>query len=531
MPAARPHRFCQLLSASLLALLSCLPLPSNAAALRWAAQNDILTMDPHSQDHTTSNAIAAHVYEGLTRRNESYQPEPALATKWSYVSPTQVRFELRRGVKFHDGSPFTADDVLFSFDRIRQPLGTKQTYVSGIKEIRKIDEHTIDLILESPTPMLLANLVNFSIMSKAWSAKNNATNISDYKSKEENYATRNAVGTGPYKLISWQPDQAVKLVANKDWWGSNKGNITELSYLPIKSAATRVAALLSGDVDIVTDMPPADFLKLKEEGRVKVIEGPEVRTIFFVMDQGAEDLRGASVKGKNPFRDKRVREALNLALDREAIKRSIMRGLSTPGMLMVPPGVNGYDAALDAPIKPDLDRARKLLADAGYPAGFELPLHCPNNRYVNDEQICLAAVSMWAKIGIKARLVAAPFQTHSQTFQRGESALYMLGWGVSTYDAQYALQAWGHSHTGGADGNFNFGHLSDAKLDALIQKVKAEADTNKRNALLREALIYVRDEALFVPIHHQMRPWAMKQNIDTLHRSNDYFEARFTSIR
>jgi len=504
---------------------------AHAAPLRWAATNDILTLDPHSQDHNTSNAIGTHIYEGLTRLSRAYRPEPSLATKWTYLSQTQVRFELRKGVKFHDGSPFTADDVVFSFGRITQPQGTKQTYVSGIKEVKKIDDFTVDLILEAPTPMLLQNIISFPIMSKAWSVKNNTTNTQDYKAKEENFASRNANGTGPYKLVSWQPDQAVKMVANPDWWDKNPSNVTELTYLPIKSAPTRVAALLSGDVDIVTDLPPQDFFKLKEEGKVKLLEGPEIRTVFFVMDQGSEELRESNVKGKNPFKDKRVREAMNLALDREAIKRSIMRGLSVPAALMIPPGVNGYDAALDAPVKPDLDKARKLLAEAGYPQGFEVPLHCPNNRYVNDEQVCQAAVSMWAKIGVKVRLIAAPFSTHSQTFQRGESPFYMLGWGVSTYDALYAMQAWGHTRTTGADGNFNFGKVSDATLDALIQKIKFEPDVPKRNALIREALLRIRDESLFVPIHHQIRPWAMKPGVETIHRSNDYFEARYTTVK
>ncbi len=519
----------------LLPLLAALTLGATTAALaaplRWAAQNDILTLDPHAQDHNTSNAIGAHIYEGLTRLSKTYRPEPSLATKWTYLSQTQVRFELRRGVKFHDGSPFTADDVVFSFGRITQPQGTKQTYVSGIKEVKKIDDYTVDLLLEAPTPMLLQNIISFPIMSKAWSTKNNTTSTQDYKAKEENFASRNANGTGPYRLVSWQPDQAVKMVINKEWWDTNPSNVTELSYLPIKSAPTRVAALLSGDVDIVTDLPPQDFFRLKEDGRIKLLEGAETRTVFFVMDQGSDELRDASVKGKNPFKDKRVREALNLALDRETIKRTIMRGLSVPAALMVPPGVNGYDAELDKVAKPDLDKARKLLADAGYGQGFELPLHCPNNRYVNDEQVCQAAVSMWAKIGVKTRLVATPFATHSQTFQRGESPFYMLGWGVSTYDALYAMQAWGHTRTNGADGNFNFGKVSDAPLDALIQKIKFEPDVPKRNALIKEALLRIRDEFLFIPIQHQIRPWAMKKGVETLHRSNDYFEARYTTVK
>jgi peptide/nickel transport system substrate-binding protein len=504
---------------------------AQAAPLRWAAQNDILTLDPHAQDHNTSNAIGAHLYEGLTRLSRDYRPEPSLATKWTYLSQTQVRFDLRRGVKFHDGSPFTADDVVFSFGRITQPQGTKQTYVSGIREVRKVDEHTVDLLLEAPTPMLLQNIISFPIMSKAWSEKHKTTSTQDYKAREENFASRNANGTGPYRLVSWQPDQAVKMVANPDWWDRNPGNITELTYLPIKSAPTRVAALLSGGVDLVTDLPPQDFLKLKADAKVKLLEGAEIRTIFFVMDQGSAELRDASVKGRNPFKDRRVREALNLALDREAIQRSIMRGLSVPGALMIPPGVNGYDAALDKPAKPDLARARRLLAEAGYAQGFEVPLHCPNDRYVNDEAICQAAVSMWSKIGVKARLIATPFATHSQTFQRQESSFFMLGWGVSTYDALYGMQAWGHTRTAGADGNFNFGKISDARLDGLIQQIKFEPDVAQRNALIREALLRIRDEHFFVPIHHQIRPWAMKPGVHTLHRSNDYFEARYTSVK
>jgi peptide/nickel transport system substrate-binding protein len=502
-----------------------------AAPLRWAAQNDVLTLDPHSQNHTTSLTIAAHVYEGLVRRAENNQPEPSLATKWTHVSPTQVRFELRRGVKFHDGSPFTADDVLFSFARIREPQGAMQAYVSGIREIRKLGDHSIDVMLEAPTPLLLQNLVSFCIMSRSWALKNKAEHVEDFKAREENYASRNANGTGPYRLVSWTPDQAVQLVVNKDWWDGNKGNITQLSYLPIKSAATRVAALLSGDVDLVTDVPPQDYQRLKADARLKLMEGTEVRTIFFAMDQSSDELRDASIKGRNPFKDKRVREALNLALDREAIKRSIMRGQSVPAGLMVAPGVNGYDAALDTPLKADPDKARKLLAEAGYPQGFEVPLRCPNNRYVNDEQICQAAVAMWARIGVRARLNAQPMTLHVQALERYESPFYLLGISMPTYDAHQGLQGWGHSRDTRGNGGQNFNHLADPTLDGLVERIQFEPDIPQRNALIREALLRVRDEYFFIPVHHQIRPWAMKPGVQTLHRSNDSFEARFTTVK
>ena len=506
--------------------------PVQANTLRWAAQNDILTLDPHSQNHATTNAILMHAYEGLTRYNAKYEVEPALATKWTYVSPTQVRFELRKGVKFHDGSPFTADDVVFTFGRIKQPQGTMQIYVTGINEVKKVDDFTVDLILAAPNPILLRNIVDFRMMSKAWSEKNRTTNVQDYKAKEENFASRNVNGTGPYQILGWVPDQRITMKVNPNWWDkANLGNVTDVVYTPIKSDSTRVAALLAGDVDMLTDLPTQDVAKLRQDPKLKVVDGPEVRTIFIALDQGSDELKYSNVKGKNPFKDKRVREALSLAVDREAIKRNIMRGLSIPAAIMVAPGVNGHTPDIDTPAKPDPDRAKKLLAEAGYPEGFEFQLNCPNNRYVNDEEICQALLSMWAKIGIKNKLVAEPMAQHSLKFQNFDASAYMLGWGVATYDAQYTLQSLVRTKTTGADGNFNFNKISDAKIDQLVDAMKTEVDVAKRNALIREALVRTRDEHLLLPLHHQMRPWAMKAGVTTVHRSDDRPEARFTSVK
>ena len=506
-------------------------LPAQAATLRWAAQNDILTMDPHSQNHATTLAILMHAYEGLTRYGPNHVVEPALATKWTYISPTQVRFDLRKGVKFHDGTPFTADDVLFSFGRIKQPQGTLQTYVAGVADIKKVDDHTVDFILAGPNPVLLRSLTDFRIMSKGWAEKNRTTNVQDYKAKEENFASRNVMGTGPYKITAWVPDQRVTMSINKDWWDKHSNNVEEVIYTPIKSDPTRVAALIAGDVDLLTDLPPQDVARLRGDGKLKVVDGPEVRTIFFSLDQGSDELKYSSVKGKNPFKDKRVREAISLALDREAIKRSTMRGSSIPAGIMVAPGVNGNTPDIDAAPKADPDRAKKLLAEAGYPDGFEFQLNCPNNRYVNDEEICQNAVAMWARIGLKVKLVAEPMSTFSQKFQNFDTSMFMLGWGVATFDAQYTLQALIRTRATGPDGNFNFVKLSDAKIDQLVDAMKTETDIPKRNGLIREALLRVRDEYLYIPIHHQMRPWAMKQGVTTMHRSDDRPEARFTSVK
>jgi len=516
-----------------LALLAGLALaPAQANTLRWAAQNDILTLDPHSQNHATTNAILQHAYEGLTRYNAKYEPEPSLATKWTYISPTQVRFELRKGVRFHDGSPFTADDVVFSFGRIKQPQGTMSIYVAGIADVKKIDEHTVDFILAGANPLLLRNIGDFFIMSKVWADKHKTANVQDYKAKEENFASRNVNGTGGYKITGWTPDQRVTMTANADWWDkANASNVTEVQYSPIKADSTRVAALLSGDVDMVTDLPTQDVTRLRGDPKLKVVDGHEVRTIFIALDQFSPELKYSDVKGKNPFKDKRVREALNLAVDREAIKRATMRGLSLPAGIMVAPGVNGHQADIDIVLKPDVDKAKKLLAEAGYPNGFEFQLNCPNNRYVNDEEICQNLVSMWAKAGLRVKLAAEGMATFIQKVQNFDSSAYLLGWGVATFDAQYSLQSLVRTRTSGPDGNFNFGRISDAKVDQLVDAMKTETDVAKRNALIREALVRTRDEYLYVPLHHQLRPWAMKAGVTTLHRADDRPAARFTSVK
>ncbi len=529
----RPFRTAVLAAALSVAALTITALaagPVSAQTLRWAAQNDILTFDPHSQNHATTNTMVMHVYEGLTRYDREYKVEPALATSWQQMSPTQWRFNLRRDVKWQDGTPFTADDVVFSFDRIREPQGTMQIYVAGIKAIQKVDANTVDLILEAPQPILLRNIIDFRIMSKAWSEKNNSVHIQDYKAKQVIYAANNAMGTGPYILKEWSPDQRIVFTANPHWWGKLDGNVRDVIYTPIKSDPTRVAALLSGDVDMLTDVPTQDVARLRQNDKLKVLEGHEVRTIFIAMDQHNDELKYASVKGKNPFKDVRVRKALNVAVDRAGIQRTIMRGLSIPAAIMVAPGVNGHTPALDKVSPPDPEGAKKLLAEAGYPDGFEFTLDCPNNRYVNDEEVCQAIAGMWSKIGVRTRVNAMPFSTFIPKIQNFDSSAYLLGWGVATYDALYSLQSLVRTRTTGADGNFNLGRVSNAKLDALIDASKTETDTAKRDALLRDALKMTADDYLYVPIHHQVRPWVMKKNVQTVHRSDDRPEARFTRI-
>ena len=515
----------------LFTVLVALSFSANAVTLKWAAQNDILTLDPHSQNHATTHSILQHTYEGLTRYTRDYKIEPSLAVSWKQMSDTQWRFNLRKGVKFHDGSPFTADDVVFSFGRIKQPQGTNQVYVTGINEVKKIDDYTVDFILAGPTPILLRNIVDFRIVSKAWAEKNRSQNVQDYTKKEETYASRNTNGTGPYLIKSWEPDKQIVFTANKGWWGKLDGNVTDVVYTPIKSDQTRVSALLSGDVDLVTDLPTQDVDRLRKDAKLKVLDGHEVRTIFIGMDQFRDELQYSNVKGKNPFKDVRVRKALNLAVDRDAIKRVTMGGLSIPAGIMVAPGVHGYSKQLDIVQKYDIAGAKKLLAEAGYPDGFEFTLDCPNNRYVNDEKVCTALVAMWARAGIRARLNSIPFANFIPKILKHDTSAYMLGWGVATFDALYTLQSLVRTKTTGADGSFNLGRISDSKLDNTIDAIKIATDPVARDALLKEGLEKTRDEAYYVPLHHQLRPWAMKKSVSTVHSPDDRPQSRFATVK
>jgi peptide/nickel transport system substrate-binding protein len=516
--------------AALTAAAALILVPAQAATLRWAAQNDVITLDPHSQNHATTNGIMQHVYEGLVRFDKNFKIQPCLATSWQFVTPTQVRFNLRKNVKFHDGSPFSADDVVFSYGRIMEPKGTMQIYVQGVKEVRKIDDHTVDLILSGPNPVLLANLVDFRIMSRAWSAKNKSEHVQDFKAKEDTYASRNTNGTGPYVLKLWEPDKRILMQSNPAWWDKITGNVTEIIYTPIKSDATRVAALLAGDVDLLTDMPTQDVARMQKDPKLKVLDGAENRTIFIGLDQFSPELKYSDVKGKNPFKDVRVRRALNVAVDREAIRRVTMRGLSLPAAIMVAPSVHGWSADIDKVSPVDIEGAKKLLAEAGYPSGFSFQLDCPNNRYVNDEEICQSLVGMWGRIGLKVRLLAQSMPIFITKVQNFDHDAYMLGWGVANFDANYSLFSLLHTKTTGAAGSFNLGRVSDAKLDALIQGINIEVDAKKRDAMIREALLITRDNYYYVPLHHQLRPWAMKKNVTTVYKSDDRPESKYVKV-
>jgi peptide/nickel transport system substrate-binding protein len=505
-------------------------LPASAKTFRWASQGEIPSWDPHSQNNALSNGIHAGVYESLVYYNKKFELEPVLATSWKQEEPTRVRLILRKGVKFHDGSPFGADDVVFSIGRAMDKASNFSVYTQGIDRAVKIDDSTVDIITKSPNPVLLRQLTELRIMSKAWSEKNRSLTPKDMKTKDENFAHRNANGTGPFMLKEWKADERTVLTKNPSWWGRLEGNLTEVIYTPIKTDTTRTAALLSGEIDMVLDPSPQDLPRMRTNDKLKVVDGAENRTIFLGLDQFRDELAGSNVKGKNPLKDVRVRKAMYQAIDIDTINRSIMRGQSQPTGALVSPQVNGWTKEANVRFPYSQDAAKKLLNDAGYPNGFELTMDCPNNRYINDEEICQAVVSMWAKVGVKAKLKTQPMATYFPMIQRYEASVYLLGWGVPTFDALYSLQSLVRSVGLQGDGNYNVGRYSNPQMDALIERVKKETDQTTRNELIGKALVLQNQDVAHIPLHNQVIPWAMKKGVSLTHRADNRVDVRWVKI-
>jgi peptide/nickel transport system substrate-binding protein len=503
----------------------------HAKSFKWTSASDIPTWDIHSQNNALSNGVHAAVYESLVYYNSrTFKLEPVLATSWKLITPTQLRLSLRSGVKFHDGSAFTADDAVFSLDRSMSKTSNFSVYTQGIDKVVKVDAQTIDIFTKDPNPVLLNQLTELRMMSKAWAEKNNSVTPKDIKTKDENFAHRNAMGTGMFKLKEWQPDQKLVLTRNDAWWGKAEGNVTEVVYTPVKATATRMAALLSGEVDFVLDPSPQDLPRVRTTPSLKVIDGVEYRTIFLGMDQFRDELPGSNIKGKNPLKDQRVRKALYQAIDIETIKKVTMRGLGQPTGALVAPQVNGWTKEIDARFPYDVKAAQKLLADAGYKDGFEVDFACPNNRYINDESICQAVTAMWSKVGVKAKLRTLPLATYFPMIQRYEASIYMLGWGVPTFDALYSTQSLLRSVGAGGDGNYNVGRYSNPQMDALVERTKKETDLKLRTELLTKSLALQNEDVAHIPLHNQVIPWAMKKNVDVVHRADNRLDWRLIKV-
>lgn len=520
------------LKAITLLLVGLLAVGSTSAALaetlRFANQADVNTLDPHGLNETFTLGFQGNIYEGLTRRGPDLAIEPALATSWEMIEPTRWRFSLREGVTFHDGSPFTADDVVFSAERARADGSDLKSRLAGVVDVIAVDDYTVDFVTEQPNPILNAEWDTWYIMDREWAEANNAvapTNIADQTGA---FAHTHANGTGPFKIESREADIKTVSVINEDWWDTPEHNLTEVVFQPISSDSTRIAALLSGEMDLVYPVPTQDVPRLESTDGARALIGPELRTIFLGLDQDRDELLYSSVNGANPFKDQRVRLAMYKAIDMDAIVDRIMRGQATAAASMVAPGVQGFPEGLERhPYDPEA--AKALLVEAGYPDGFSVTMDCPNDRYVDDEAICQAIVGMLGRIGIDVDLLA---QTRSLYFakvlaQAGyDTSFYLLGWTPGSFDSWNALYNLVHSRTDDGAGAFNLGGYSNPEIDELTGKILTETDLEARALMIEEAWQILHDDAGYLPLHQQALAWGVADGVEVAQRADNQFAWR-----
>jgi peptide/nickel transport system substrate-binding protein len=519
----------------LLATAAALPLmagSADAAVFKWANNGDIRAMDPYTLNETVQNSLLSNIYEPLVRRNKKLEVEPALAVKWEQTSPVLWTFHLRPGVKWEDGSPLTAGDVAFSFKRISSKSSQLSDVVGSIKDVRRIDDMTVEIETKGPDPILLSELTSMPIMNEAWCVKNNSVEPA-IVGTNENFALRNAMGTGSFHLTLREPDRRTVMEKSPSWWDKPEHNLDRFEFTVIGSDPTRVAALLSGEVDMIYSVPTQDMDRIAHTEGLKLIQGPELRTIYLGMDQARNELLFSDVKGKNPLKDKRVREAFALAIDENAIAKVVMRGQAKPTWELVGQGINGFDPALNTRPKTDPVKAKALLAEAGYPNGFSITLDCPNDRYVNDEAICTAISSMMAKAGIKVNVYArTKVKFFADTgYPNYNTSFYLLGWTPATYDAHNALKQLMETRGPAGHGIGNDGGYSNAHVDDLIEKIGVELDSKKRLAMISEATKTIQNDVGTIPLHQQTIVWAAKKNIELTQPADNSFPMRWVVVK
>ena len=504
---------------------------SQAVTLRVANQGDAGSMDPHSLNESLQLTFTNNIYEPLVARDKQLALVPGLATAWKQTSPTVWRFELRRGVRFHDGSPLSAADVVFSFQRAAGEGSDMKSYTASIKEVRAVGEMAVEIETLSPFPILPDVISLVYILNRKWCEVNLATMPVDRRKGIENTASFKANGTGPYRLKERQPSARTVLVRNFNYWGVVEGNVSEVIFTPIGNPATRVAALLSGEIDLMEPVPLQDIERIQRSPAHAVVQGPELRTIFLGMDQHRDELLNSNVKGKNPFKDRRVRQAFYQAIDIESIRSRVMRGASVPTALMLAPGIKGFVPALNKRLPYDVEAARRLLTEAGYPNGFELGMNCPNDRYVNDGAICQAVAANLARIGIKLNLQTETKVTYFPKILRRDTSFYLLGWTPGTYDAHNVLVSLMATPTDKGQGQFNLGAYSNARVDALTAQVQSEVDPARRDAMIREAFELHAADIGHIPLHQQALAWAMKKTVSVVQLADNQMPYKWVTVK
>ncbi len=496
--------------------VACLATGLSAETLRWGGSRDIFSLDPYSYGDSYTISFLNHVYEGLVRYNADLAIEPSLATRWEVLSDSKWRFHLRQGVSFHNGATFDADDVIASLTRVSLPTSPLRGNLPAYKSATKVDAYTVDIELVGAYPLLLNDLTNIHIFDAGWLKDNNSEVPTDVSAKVEGFATFNANGTGPFSVVSRVPDSKTVLAAHAAWWDTPAHNLTGIDFTPITSAATRVAALLSGEIDFAEGAPVQDLPRLVAAPNVNVIERTDLRTVMLGFNRKPKLKDGRD----NPFNDIRVRQAFAHAIDLNLIQSRVMRGKSRVAGVIVAPEIPGYDAALDAPPAYDPDKSKALLKEAGV-EGFAFEMVCSNPGLVNEEEICNAVVSMLTRAGFAPTLDIAPPAVQAPKRSGGESDTYMIGWANEPMLDSYSILVQMVQTKGDNAGVFNWGGWSYPEIDDLIKQASVQLDRPKRLALQAQALKLVKDNLILLPFHQQPIAWATSERVTAVAQQAD----------
>jgi peptide/nickel transport system substrate-binding protein len=495
----------------------CLAVAAHAAELRIGLSADVTTMDPHFVAAQPNLTAQHHVFDTLVHTDARSRPVPGLAT-WSNPDPLTWEFRLRKGVKFHDGSELTTEDVVFSLERpftITGSPGGFQTYVRPIVAKEIVDRYTVRLKTAAPYGALLQDLSEVMIVSRK---------AAQGASGEDFDRGRAAVGTGPFRLVRFARGSRIDFARHDDYWG---GRVPweKLTLLILPSDPVRTAALLSGQVDAIEHVPTADIARLRKNPAFRLEQTVSWRTIFLHLDQARDQPPGVLSKSgkpleRNPLKDLRVRRALSMAIDRQAIVERVMEQLAVPAGNVLSPSVIGHDPAVK-PTAYDPAGARKLLAEAGYPDGFALTIATPNNRYINDERVTQTVAQMLARVGIAARVDSMPLAVYFGRARNREFGVALLGWGSRAADlALRSLAATPNPDKG--YGAWNWGGYSNPRLDALVEQSLGTVDPAKREALARSASALAASEVAFIPLHYQVVTWAMRKGLSYTARTDEF---------
>ncbi|MDH5538775.1 MAG: ABC transporter substrate-binding protein [Rhizobacter sp.] len=504
---------------------------AHAANLRIASAFDPQTMDPHGVALLYHTRVVFQIYDSLLNRDEQFRLEPSLALSWSAPTPTSWRFKLRPGVSFHDGTAFSADDVVFSIERALSAPSQRAFQLKGVTGAKKIDELTVDLLLAAPDAVLPEKLTTLAMMSRAWSVKHGVEKAQDFNAKQETFAVRNSNGTGPFMLERFDPDTRTVLKRNPRWWGwgeRRSGNLEEVSMITIKSDATRLAALISGEVDMVLDPPLPDIERLRREPGITLLQIADLGQQYFTFDQARDELQDSDVKGRNPFKDLRVRRAVYHAVNVELIVQKVLRGQGVPTGAFLSSRIDGSPAELDERLPYDPARARALLAEAGYPDGFAITLDCVNVAW--REAVCQAASAMLSQVGIRTTLRSSPTNQFFPKLSQGTASFIEYGW-TPNPDAWASLNGLFRTFDKSGLGTFNAGRYSNPQLDTLIDNMRTEPDLTRRRAMVGVALRLIGDDLPYVPLYRRTLNWAMKKKVHAVQWPSDAPELRWIHVR